>query len=140
VPTRSDEAAAALASGLAYLQSVQRSDGGLEGYTAGSSTSLPHQGRHRPGGGGLPQAALTATGGTTAWTIWLPRPTLRSRRQQRGLSGRAGMLAVGVVAGGGDPASFGGVDLIGELSGSYQAATAPTAPRLRRAIPPATPR
>jgi hypothetical protein len=64
VPTRSDEAAAALANGLAYLQSVQRSDGGLEGYTAGSSdvfTTIKVV--IALAAAGYPQAALTATGG-----------------------------------------------------------------------------
>ena len=124
-PTRSDDASMALADGLTYLQGVQRSDGGLEGYTAGSSDVFTTiKAVIALAAAGYPQAALTTTGGITAVDyLYAEADGYVHDGSSLLFPGRAGMLAVGVVAGGGDPADFGGVDLVGGLNASYHEAT-----------------
>lgn len=115
----------ALSQALAYIATKQLEDGGIEGWTPGAAdefttikTVIALAAARRP------VSAMTSVGGNTPLDF-LAGQAITYTHDLTGtlLPGRAGMLAVAVVAGDGDPYDFGGMNLIHELTGTYHAAT-----------------
>lgn len=110
---------------LDFIATKQLADGGIEGWTAGTAdhfttikTILALSAAN------VSIESLTSVSGTTPLD-YLATSAITYTHDLSGtlLPGRAGMLATAVVAGDADPTAFGGMDLVGEIAGTYQEAT-----------------
>ena len=115
----------AISQALAYIGTKQLGNGGIEGFVAGTAdefatikTVIALAAARRP------VSTMTSSGGNTPLDF-LAGQAVTYTHDVTGtlLPGRAGMLAAAVVAGEGDPTSFGGMDIVHELTGTYHAAT-----------------
>ena len=115
----------AISRALAYLKTKQLPNGGIEGWVPGTAdefttikTVIALAAARRP------VSYLTSVSGTTPLDYLATRAITYTHDTTGTLfPGRAGMLAVAVVAGDGDPYDFGGMDLIFELVNTYNPAT-----------------
>lgn len=116
---------AAISQALAYLATKQLGNGGIEGWAPGAAdefttikTVIALAAARRP------MSAMTSPHGNTPLDFLSAR-AITYTHDAAGIlfPGRAGMLAVAVVAGEGDVFSFGGMNIIHELTGTYHAAT-----------------
>ncbi len=115
----------AISNALAYLQTKQLPNGGVECWTPGVAdefttikTVIALAAARRP------VSFMTSVSGTTPLD-YLATQAVTYTHDVTGtlFPGRAGMLAVAVVAGYGDPYNFGGMNVIHELTTTYHAAT-----------------
>jgi len=117
----------AISEALAYLQTKQLPDGGLECWTPGEAddfttikTVIAVATARRP------VSFLTSVSDTTPLDYLAARAITYTHAETgtgQLFPGRAGMLAVAVVAGNETPYSFGGMNVINELTATYNAAT-----------------
>ncbi|HIP97485.1 MAG TPA: hypothetical protein EYH32_09770 [Anaerolineae bacterium] len=115
----------AISRALAYLKTKQLPNGGIEGWVSGTAdefttikTVVALAAAHRP------ISFLTSVSGTTPLDYLAARAITYTHDTSGTLfPGRAGMLAVAVVAGDGDPYDFGGMNIISELLATYHPAT-----------------
>jgi hypothetical protein len=118
----------AIALALTYLETQQDADGGVAGFTPGSSDIFTTAKTVMAlASDGLPVSFLTKSGKTPL--DYLASQAVAYTHQQSGppllFPGRAGILAVAVVSGDGNPRAFGtptAMDLIGELEATYNPA------------------
>ena len=110
---------------LAYIATKQLDNGGIEGWTPGIAdefttikTVLGLAAARRP------VSAMTSPGGNTPLDF-LAGQAITYTHDVTGtlFPGRAGMLAVTIIAGDDDAYAFGGMNVIHELTGTYHAAT-----------------
>ena len=115
----------AISDALAYLQTKQLPNGGLECWTPGEANDFTTiKTVIALGAARRPVGFLTSVSGTTPLDYLAARAITYTHDPTGTLfPGRAGMLAVAVVAGGGDPYNFGGMDVINELVATYHLAT-----------------
>ena len=115
----------AISKALAYIGTRQLPNGGIEGWNPGTAdefttikTVLALAAVRRP------MSAMTSAGGHTPLDF-LSAQAITYTHDATGtlFPGRAGMVAVAVVAGDGDPYNFGGMNIIHELTATYHAAT-----------------
>jgi len=117
----------AISDALGYLQTKQLPDGGIECWTPGEAndfttikTVIAVAAARRP------VSFLTSVSDTTPLD-YLATQAVTYTHAETGTGqlfpGRAGMLAVAVVAGNETPYSFGGMNIINELKSTYNAAT-----------------
>jgi len=115
----------AISNALAYLQTKQLPNGGIEGWVPGAAddfttikTVIALAAVHRP------VNLLTSISGTTPLDYLVAQAITYTHDASGTLfPGRAGMLIVAAVAGDNDPTDFGGMNLIHELTAAYNAAT-----------------
>ncbi len=115
----------AISDALGYLQTKQLPDGGLECWTPGEAddfttikTVVALAAARRP------VSFLTSVSGTTPLDYLAARAITYTHDTTGTLfPGRAGMLAVAVVAGDSDPYDFGGMNVTNELTATYHPAT-----------------
>lgn len=115
----------AISKALAYLQTKQLPNGGIEGWSPGVAddfttikTVIAVAAARRP------VSFLTSVSDTTPLDYLAARAVTYTHDTTGTLfPGRAGMLAVAVVAGDDDPYNFGGMNIINELTATYHAAT-----------------
>ena len=117
----------AISEALAYLQTKQLPNGGLECWTPGEAddfttikTVIAVAAARRP------ISFLTSISDTTPLDYLATRAVTYTHAETgtgKLFPGRAGMLAVAVVAGSENPYSFGGMNIINELTATYNAAT-----------------
>ncbi|MBN1136693.1 MAG: terpene cyclase/mutase family protein, partial [Anaerolineae bacterium] len=115
----------AISQALAYIATKQLDDGGIEGWTPGAADEFTTiKAVMALGAARQPVSTMTSGGGNTPLDF-LAGQAITYTHDVTGtlFPGRAGMLAVAVVAGDGDAYDFGGMDLIHELTGTYHAAT-----------------
>ncbi len=115
----------AISQALAYIATKQLDNGGIEGWTPGVAdefttikTVLALAAARRP-----VSAMTSATGNTPLDFLAGVAITYTHDLSGTLLPGRAGMLAVAVVAGDGNAYDFGGMNIVHELTGTYHAAT-----------------
>ena len=121
--------ATAIDQALAYLQTQQDSDGGIPGFTPGSSDAFTTARTAMAlASAGVPVTFLTKSGKTPL--DYLASQAIAYTHQTSGppllFPGRAGILAVAVVGSSGNPRAFGApttMDLIGELDATYDPTT-----------------
>lgn len=113
---------AAIGRALDYLRSKQLASGAFEGFTPGQADDFTTtKAVLAVAAAGRPQSFLARdalaylAGRASAYTHQTGTALL--------FPGRAGQLAVAVVAAGGEPSTFGGVNLVAELEATYDAAT-----------------
>lgn len=115
----------AISKALAYLQTKQLPNGGIEGWVSGSAddfttikTVIALAAAHRP------VSFLTSVSGTTPLDYLMMRAITYTHDAGGTLfPGRAGMLIVAAVAGSENPYNFGGMNVVQELTAAYNAAT-----------------
>ncbi len=114
----------AITKAIAYLRTQQLADGSLPGYDGTADAFTTIKGVIGLAAAGAPPSALTSAEGKTMLD-YLAAQAITYTHDLSGtlFPGRAGMLAVAVVAADGDPTAFGGIDLIAELSATYHAET-----------------
>jgi len=111
----------AISEALGYLKGQQRANGSFnnDDFTTVRAVIAVAAARH-------PISYMTSISGYTPLD-YLAARAITYTHAQTGTGplkpGTAGQLAVAVVAGGGDPYNFGGMNLIHELTGTYNAAT-----------------
>ncbi len=115
---------AAITRAIAYLRTQQLADGSLPGFGGTPDPFTTIKGVIGLAAAGAPSTALQTGGGATMLT-YLADEAITYTHDVSGLllPGRAGMLAVAVVAADADPFDFGGMSLIDELSATYHTAT-----------------
>ncbi len=116
----------AISNALGYLRTRQLPNGGIEGdWTPGTAddfttikTVIAVAAGHRP------ISSMASVSDATPLDYLATRAVTYTHDTTGTLyPGRAGMLVVAVVAGDGNPYSFGGMDIINELTSTYHAAT-----------------
>ena len=115
----------AISDALAYLQTKQLPNGGLECWTPGEADNFTTiKTVIALGAARRPVSFLTSVSDTTPLDYLATRAVTYTHDTTGTLfPGRAGMLAVAVVAGDDDPYNFGGMDVINELTATYHLAT-----------------
>ncbi len=112
---------------VGYLQSKQLPNGGIEGWVVGQADEFTTiKTVQALAAAGRPLQALTSVSGTTPLDYLAARAITYTHAETgtgQLFPGRAGMLAVAVAAGEGDPYSFGGMNIIHELTNTYHPAT-----------------
>jgi hypothetical protein len=125
-PAAAVDNASAVGSAISYLRTQQRADGGFEGFTPGTSDDFTTlRAAIALAAAGCADGDMAAAGsGSTPLTYLANRATAYVKdSQSRTFPGRAGQLAVAAAALGGNPRSFGGLDLIAEIEGTYNSTT-----------------
>ena len=117
----------AISEALTYLQTKQFTNGGIEGLTPGAADEFTTiKAVIALAASRRPVSFLTSGSGNTPLD-YLATQAVTYTHAETGTGqlfpGRAGMLAVGVVAGDSDPYSFGGMNIINELTATYNTAT-----------------
>lgn len=117
----------AIAAAVAYLQTQQEDSGGINGFGSGADAGSTSRTILVLNALGYPTDALQSGSGNTmrdylaaevvGYIYANDTPATANL-----FPGRAGLVLAAVAAAGGDPRSFGGVDLIGELEAAYAAA------------------
>lgn len=115
----------AISQALAYIATKQLDNGGIEGWTPGAAdefttikTAIALTAARQP------VSTMTSGGGNTPLDFLAGQAITYTHDVTGSLfPGRAGMLAVAVVAGDGDAYDVGGMNLVHELTGTYHAAT-----------------
>jgi prenyltransferase beta subunit len=102
---------------MTYLKNVQAADGGFSGAFATIKVVLATAAAQ------YPMDYLTSISGTTALAYLETQAIPYTRNATGTLPSRLGLLATAAVAGETSPYTFGGVNLIHELTGTYHAAT-----------------
>ena len=115
----------AISDALAYLQTKQLPNGGLECWTPGEADDFTTiKTVVALGAARRPVGFLTSVSGTTPLDYLAARAITYTHDATGTLfPGRAGMLAVAVVAGDGDPYNLSGMNIINELAATYHPAT-----------------
>src|SRR5947207_2660366 len=113
--------ATATSSAMAYLKAHQRADGGFEGFTPGSSDDFTTlRSVMATASAGYVATYLRSSAGTSAFEYLVGRAKAYVQDDQaRTFPGRAGQVAVAVAAAGGNATSFGGLNLVNEIQGTY---------------------
>ena len=107
-----------------YLKTKQLVDGGFEGFTPGSSDDFTTlRVALALGTAHYAQSAVTSSGGKTPLDYLRGRAIAYVKNGGLVVPGRAGQLAVAVIAADDDPTNFGGENLIADLQGTYNPAT-----------------
>ncbi len=114
----------AITRAIAFLRAQQLDDGALPGFSGSADTFTTIKGVIALAAAGAPTSALTSASGETMLD-YLAAQAITYTHDLSGtlFPGRAGMLAVAVVAADGDPTAFGGMDLLAELSATCHAET-----------------
>jgi hypothetical protein len=115
----------AISKALTYLQTKQLPTGGIEGWTPGEADDFTTiKTIVALAAARYPVSFLTSASGATPLEYMAARSITYTHDDTGTLfPGRAGMLAVAVVAGGGDLRSFGGMNILQELASAYHPAT-----------------
>lgn len=110
---------------LAYLRTRQLPDGGIEGWTAGVADDFTTvKTVIALAAARYPVSLLTSVSDTTPLEYLAAQAiTYTHDEADRLFPGRAGMLAVAIVAADRDPRDFGGMDIVDALAGAYHPAT-----------------
>ncbi|HEY3108812.1 MAG TPA: prenyltransferase/squalene oxidase repeat-containing protein, partial [Chloroflexota bacterium] len=117
--------AAAIGRAIDSLKSRQLPGGAFEGFTPGAADDFTTiKAVIAVAAAGRSSGTLTSAAGQSALGYLAARATAYTHAQSGAgplFPGRAGQLAVAVVAGDGDPTAFGGMNLIAELQATYDA-------------------
>ncbi|MBN1484122.1 MAG: terpene cyclase/mutase family protein [Chloroflexia bacterium] len=115
---------AVISDALSFIHSKQLENGGIEGWSPGEADEFTTIKTVVALGAARRPAATMTTGGNSSLD-YLAAQAISYTHDLTGtlFPGRAGMVTVAVVSGEGDPAAFGGMDLVHELTATYHPQT-----------------